>query len=353
MLNKDTGYAREELFTIPMNMPLGEGIHGERFETFAQEMRNLPDIDQVTASFSSPAYAECYTDGVTWEGQKDERKREVIWSWESVSFNYFLTLGVEIIKGRGFDPGNPGDAVNWDTRECAYIINETGLREMGIEDPLGRTFSVWGFKGPIIGVVKDYHFRSMHSEMRPFFCSYNPSFWNEIVVRSNAGQDLHIDDIQTVWNQFCDNYPFEINYVNDQITELYDREQGLTKVLVLFSLLTVLVIGIGLITLSLLSFNRRKKEIAIRKVVGASSPEILRMLNMQYARYVLISFLIALAPAWYFMQRWLANYAYKTRISWWIFFIAGSVTLLTALLITSWKSWQAARRNPVKSLRFD
>lgn len=159
--------------------------------------------------------------------------------------------------------------------------------------------------------------------------------------------------VQMVWKQFGNDYPFEMNYVDDQIRGMYAREQGLTKVLALFSLLTVLVIGIGLITLSLLSFNQRKKEIGIRKVNGATSSEILWMLNMQYARYVLISFLLALPPTWFLMQRWLANYAYKTRISWWIFFAAGFVTLLIALITTSWRSWQAASKNPVESLRFD
>lgn len=186
LVNRDTGYARNELFTIPLNMPPGQGIHGEHFRAFAQEMTKLPAIHQVTASFSSPASAECYAEGVTWEGQQDEQKRKVVWSWESVYFDYFKTLGVEIVHGRSFDPGFPGDVVNWDTRECAFIINESGLREMGMEDPLGKTFSIWGFKGPIIGVAKDYHFRSMHSEMRPLFYFHNPAFWNEIVVRSNG-----------------------------------------------------------------------------------------------------------------------------------------------------------------------
>ncbi len=353
LVNSDTGYARDELFTIPLNMPLGQGIHGERFEAFAQEMKKLPFIDQVSVSFSSPAFAECYTDGVTWEGQQDEQKHETVWSWESVTFDYFRTLGVEIILGRSFDPAFPGDLVNWDTRECAFIINESGLRETGMEDPLGQTFSVWGFKGPIVGVAKDYHFRSMHSGMRPLFYFINPLFWNEVVVRSTTGQEVRPGDLEGVWKQFGEDYPFEMNFVDDQIRALYAREQGLTKILLLFSLLTILVIGIGLITLSLLSFNRRKKEIGIRKVNGATSQDILRMLNMHYARYVLVSVLLALIPTWYFMQRWLANYAYKTGISWWIFLVAGGITLLVALLVTSWKSWQAARKNPVESLRVE
>ena len=124
-----------------------------------------------------------------------------------------------------------------------------------------------------------------------------------------------------------------------------------SNVLTFFSMLTVLVISIGLITMSLLSFNKRKKEIGIRKVNGATSAEILKMLNVQYARYVLLSFLLALFPTWYFMNRWLANYAHKTRINWWIFIVAGVATLLIALVTTSWKSWQAASKNPVESLR--
>jgi len=350
LTNRETGYATEELITIPMNMPLGHGIHGEGFGAFAQEMKKLPVIEELSASLSSPAHSGS-ADGVKWEGQEDERKRKVGWGWESISYNYFKTLGVKILKGRSFDPGFQRDAVNWDTRECAYMINESGLREMGMDDPLGVTFSVWNFEGPIIGVVEDYHARSMQSEMQPMFYILDPVFWHEIVVRVNPGRDIRTEDIHKVWKQFADDYPMEINYVDDQIRALYAAEQGLTKILTLFSLLTGLVIAIGLITLSLLSFNQRIKEIGIRKVNGATSMEILRMLNKQYARYVLLSFLLALLPTWYFMQRWLANYAYKTKISWWIFLAAGLGALLIALVTTSWKSWQAASRNPVESLR--
>lgn len=348
--NKETGYARKELITIPMNMPLGQGIHGEQFGTFAQEMKKLPAIDQVTASFSSPADAVTNTDGVSWEAQQDERKLKVVWSWESVSYDYFKALGVKMVLGRDFDPGFRRDMVNWETKECAYIINESGLIEMGMDNPLGKSFSVWGFHGPIVGVVEDYHSRSMHSGMQPMFYILDPVFWNEIVIRHHPGQEVNIREIQKVWTQFSNDYPLEINHVEDQINKLYGRETGLTRTLTLFSLLTIIVIGIGLITLSLLSFNRRKKEIGIRKVNGATSMEILWMLNMQYGRYVLISFLLALLPSWYFMQRWLANYAYKTNLSWWIFLLAGLVTFAIALAATSWKSWQAASRNPVESL---
>ena len=353
LTNRDTGYAREKLITIPMNMPLGQGIHGERFGTFAEELKRLPAIDQVSASFSSPASAETYTDGVAWEGQSDELKLKVVWGWESVSFDYFKTLGVEIVHGRGFDPGFSQDIVNWDTRKCAYIINETGLREMGVDDPLGKTFSVWGFNGPIVGVVKDYHFQSMHSEIQPIFYILDPVFWNEVVVRLASDQEASFDDIQKVWKQFGDDYPLEINYVEDQVRGLYTPEQGLTKVLTLFSLLTVMIIVIGVITLSIFNLNRRKKEIGIRKVNGATSREILVMLNKQYARFALVSFLLALPLSWFFMQKWLTNYAYKTSIDWWIFFSAGLITLLVALITTSWKGWRVARKNPVESLRLE
>jgi putative ABC transport system permease protein len=351
LTNRDTGYVREKLITIPMNMPLGQGIHGERFGTFAEELKKLPAIDQVSASFSSPASTDTYTDGIAWEGQKDERKLKVVWNWESVSFDYFKTLGVEMVHGRSFDPAFSHDVVNWETRECAYIINESGLREMGLDDPLGKTFSVWGFNGPIVGVVEDYHFQSMHSEIRPIFYILDPAFWNEVVVRLASDQDASFDNIQTVWKQFGNDFPLEINFVDEQIRGLYKREQGLTKVLTLFSLLAIMIILIGVITLSIFSLNRRKKEIGIRKVNGATSTEILVMLNKEYARYAVVSFLLALPVSWFFMQKWLTNYAYKTTIDWWIFLSAGLITLLVTLLTTTWKGWQAARKNPVESLR--
>jgi len=148
-------------------------------------------------------------------------------------------------------------------------------------------------------------------------------------------------------------FPLEINFVEEQIRELYNREQGLTNVLTLFSLLTVIIILIGVITLSVFNLNRRKKEIGIRRVNGATSTEILVMLNRQYAFYALVSFLFALPLSWFLMQKWLANYAYKTTIDWWIFFTAGLCTLIVALLTTSWKGWRTARKNPMESLRFE
>ena len=166
-----------------MNMPLGQGIHGEQFRDICTGNEKTSRHRPGNCLIFITGKCRSYTEALAGRDNRMNRKLKVVWSWESVSYDYFKTLGVKMVMGRDFDPGFRRDVVNWETRECAYIINESGLREMGIDNPLGKSFSVWGFKGPIVGVVEDYHSRSMHSEMRPMFYILNPVFWNEIVIR--------------------------------------------------------------------------------------------------------------------------------------------------------------------------
>ena len=352
MVSQDTGFAKNELITIPLNMPFDEGINGGQFELFAQELKKYPGILNATLSSSSPSSVfSSGDDQVNWDGKPEEKI--VLMSWESISYDYFRTIGVKIKQGRSFSPEFPYDQVNWESRQCGYIVNESAVREMGFTDPLGEEIEVWGFHGPIVGVVEDYNFRSLHSGIGPIYYQMNPIFWSEIIIRIDPSVPSTLIDIETVWNKFAADYPLEINFVNDQIQELYQDDQNLAKALNIFSLLAIVTASMGLFTLTVLSMNRRIKEIGLRKVNGASTTEILAMLNKDFIKWVAIAFVLAVPIAWYTMQKWLGNFAYKTNLSWWIFALTGLLTLGIAILTVSWLSWQAATKNPVDALRHE
>jgi len=348
----DTGYARDELITIPLNMHAGEGIYSERFGAFSEELKTYPAIRNVTMAFASPASVVTTGDvPADWEGKTDGQ--EVLMYWESVSWDYFKTIGVNIVQGRNFNPAFPSDEINWDTHTGSFILNQSAVQAIKLTDPIGKEFRVWGFNGTIIGVVEDYNFRSMHAEITPMFYMVNPIFWNEIVVRINPASPTVLSDIQTVWEQFVPEYPLELHFVSENIKALYSSEKNLADSLNVFSFLAIVIAAMGLFALTLLSTNRRIKEIGIRKVVGASVSSIVFLLSKDYLRMVAVANVIAWPIAWYAMNTWLQNFAYQTELTLWPFLAAGTVALVIALLTISWQAIRAATTNPVESLRYE
>jgi len=349
MSGLDTGMDTEGLITIPINMNAADM---ENSDAFTLELKKYPGIKNLSFSFSSPSSINSMgDDAVSWEGKTEDT--EMLMSWESVSWNYFKTIGINVVRGRTFSRDYPNDPVNWDTRQCAYVINESAVEKMGIVDPIGKEFEVWGFRGPIIGIIEDYHFRSMHAGIGPLYFQINPIFWSQIVIRIDPASTSAINDIQTVWIRFFPDFPLEINYVDKQVLSLYSNDRNLTKILSAFSMLALLIASMGLFTLSVLSLDQRTKEIGIRKVMGASNSQILEIVNIDFLKLILIAFIIATPIAWYAMHRWLENFANKTNQSWWIFALAGIFAMAISVITVSWKSIQASLKNPVEALRHE
>ena len=348
---QEPGFAKDELITIPLNMQVGHGIYNDRFEVFTGELKQYPGIISVTLAFSSPSSVNTGESEPDWEGKTGG---EVVrMNWNSVHFDYFETLGLNIIEGRGFNKSFPEDVKDWDTGRCSYILNQSAVKEMGISDPVGKEFEVWGFKGPVVGIVEDFNFKSFHSAITPLVFMIDPFFMNEIIIRIDPAVATSLSDIETVWRKFVPDYPLEFGFVSDQIKSAYQSEHDLTMILHLFSALAIIIACMGLFTLTVLSVNQRTKEIGIRKVNGAKVWEVMAMLNFDFVKWVVIAFVIATPVAWYAMRMWLQNFAYRTDLSWWVFALAGVTALGIALLIVSWQSWRAARRNPVEALRYE
>ncbi len=345
------GFAREELLTIPLNMHLGSGIYNENLDVFCEELKKQSGVKDVTLAFSSPSDVQTSADNFRVDGMPEGET--VNMQWNSVYYDYFETLGLKIVKGRGFSREFQGDAVDYDNGgKCSFIINQTAAKEIGIENPIGKTLHGYE-EGTIVGIVEDFNFKSLHSKITPMCFNINPVYFNEIIVRTNSGVPAVTDQIKSVWDKFVPEYPFEFKYVDDQLNQMYESESKLTASLNVFAGIAILIACMGLLALTILSMQKRTKEIGIRKVNGAKISEILTMLNKDFVKWVAIAFVIATPVAYYAMNKWLESFAYKTNLSWWIFALAGLLALGIALLTVSWQSWRAATRNPVEALRYE
>ncbi len=345
------GFAKEELITIPLNMSVDEGLYKNKFDAFAQELKKLKGIKSATLAFSSPSDVQTSSDDFRCEGLAEGKT--VNMHWNSVYYDYFETLGVEIVQGRGFTHEFKNDMVDYNNgRKCTYVINQKAAEEIGLDNPVGKKLYGYG-DGIIVGIVEDFNFKSLHSEIKPMCFNMNPFYYNEIIVRVNPNVPEVLGELKIIWDKFVPEYPFEFRFVNDQINKMYESENRLAFNLNLFSAIAILIACMGLLALTILAMQERTKEIGIRKVNGANVSEILTMLNKDFIKWVAIAFVVACPIAYYAMNKWLENFAYKTTLSWWILALAGVLALGIALLTVSWQSWRASTRNPVEALRYE
>ncbi len=212
----------------------------------------------------------------------------------------------------------------------------------------------------VIGIVKDFHFKSFHYEVEPLVI-YPLDVENDIhhnatfVLVKITSQDIPatLENINKHWKAFAGNYPFEYSFMDDDFNKLFERENILAKVYSLFSIVSILIACLGLLGLTAYFVNKRTKEIGIRKIVGASVLNIAMLLSRQFISWILISVVIGSALSWYLMHQWLQNFAYKTPITFWMFAISGAVVLTVAFIAMSWHLYKAATRNPVETLRYE
>ena len=264
-----------------------------------------------------------------------------------VSDDFIKTIGIHLLSGRNFMTGDKGQA-------C--LMNKAAIKRFGWDNPEGRIYKNGREEGyRVVGVVNNFNVRSLHSAMAPVALLYEPdhqfSTLSLRLIAGNIGQQMK--QLRKVWESFLPNDPMEFTFYNDQFQSMYLKEDRLAKSISFFTLIAIVLTSMGILgQIFLISINRTK-EIGIRKVNGAKISEILTMLNKDFVKWVVIAFIIATPIAYYAMNRWLENFAYKTTLSWWIFALAGLLALGIALLTVSWQSWRAATRNPVKALRYE
>ena len=340
--NKNLGFAREDLLYIPL-----EGELGKNLMTFKQELLRQPGIQYVTSAGSSPLEIGSSTGGVRWPG-KDTTKL-ILFANNPVTYDYIKTMGITLVAGRDFGQDYGMDTVN-------YLINEASARKIGYKDPVGKELTMWGDKGTIIGLMKDFHHNSLHVPIEPLIIRLHKKswgdYWGNVIIRTKAGQSKQaIASMEKIWKQFNPGFPFKYYFTDEEIARNYKAEYTVSKLSRYFAFLAIFISCLGLFGLVTFTAEQRTKEIGIRKVLGASVTGIIQMLSRDFLKLVLIAAIIAFPVAWWAMHRWLADFAYRVDIGWWVFIVAGVAAMLIALLTISFQAIKAAIANPVSSLR--
>ncbi len=268
---------------------------------------------------------------------------------------YVRTLGLKIKLGRDFDPGRVTDSLS-------IIINETAAKELGFADPIGqklytsRTKSVDSKTADfdeltIVGVLEDFHYESLHDKIGGLFLQFGHTNGTICLRMKGADAAPVIASLEQKWQKLAPDRPLQYHFMDESVNRMYESEQRIGFIALIFSMISVLVSCLGLFGLAVFTTEQRTKEIGVRKVLGASVASITRLLASDFLQLVAIAFVIASPVAYYFMDRWLADFAYRIDIQWWMFVLAGLIALSIAFLTVSFQSVRAALRNPVESLR--
>ena len=266
-----------------------------------------------------------------------------------VDFDYLKQYKMKIIAGRAFSRDYGTDTTK------AMILNESAVKLFGYHSPqdaIGRKFSQWGREGQIIGVVKDFHFRSLQSEIKPLSMRIEPDGC-DLISANVRTSDLKttIASIENKWKTVIPYRPFSYYFADEFFDRQYRTEDRFGKLFLNFAILAIFISCLGLLGLASYSTLQRTKEIGIRKVLGASVPGIVNLLSKEFLQLVLIAFLIATPISWYFMDKWLKDFHYRIDIQWWIFILAGILAFVVSLVTISFQAIRAALTNPVESLR--
>jgi ABC-type antimicrobial peptide transport system permease subunit len=345
--SKKLGFDKENVILFN-----AKGKFQQNYNTMKNELLDQSSILDVTAEDRILTSSRSSTTNLFWEGKSDKTDIDLTYSF--VDYNYFKMMNVKFKEGRNFSRDISGD-------KTGFILNEEAIKKMNLKNPIGTRFVLNNVQGKIIGVIKNTNFKSLHYKVMPaaymLLNDYsNISFkYNGIVYVKTAGQKLNeaISSIEKIWKEENPDLPFEYNFLDETIDKQYSKEIQTGKIFGWFSLIAVLISCLGLYGLSLFMIENRTKEIGVRKVLGASVPGILKLFYNDFSKLILLSALIACPLAWYGMNRWLQNFAYRIDISWWIFMLSGGIALVIALVTISFQAVKAATTNPVESLKYE
>jgi putative ABC transport system permease protein len=335
------GYDRENLLYVPL-----EGNLTPNYDLFKNQALQMPGIKDVTRITQSPTQLDNGTGGVNWEGKDPDR--DIDFSYAFVGYDFIKAMHLQLKEGRDFSKDFATDSVG-------YLVNESALQIIKYKDPIGKPLTFWGKKGTIIGVLKDFHFNSLHEPIRPLVFSLGEhATFGEALIRTQPGKTKQaLASLAAICKTLNPKFPFTYQFSDEEYAKLYTSEQVVSRLAKYFAILAIFISCLGLLGLVMFTAEQRTKEFGIRKVLGASPATLFKLLSKEFILLVAIAFLIASPLAWLAMDNWLKDYAYPVDISWWIFIIAGLIAIAIALLTVSFQAIKAALANPVKSLRME
>jgi putative ABC transport system permease protein len=287
---------------------------------------------------------EHHKGGINWSGK--DPSDDASFADAAVGYDFVKTMHLQLLDGRDFsrDFGNDSGS---------YILNETAVKRIGYTNPVGLPFTLGNVQGKIIGVLKDFHFNSMHDAIEPLVIRLDERpKWGSVLVRTETGKTKAVlAGLEGICKAMNPNFPFTYQFSDQEYTKLYKSEQMVSQLCNYFAGLAIFISCLGLFGLAMFTAGQRTKEIGVRKVLGASEANIFVLLSASFLQPVAVGMFIAFPLAWFLMGQWLQHFAYKIDLEWWIFGLAGLVTICIALLTVSFQSIRAALMNPIKSLK--
>ncbi|MBN1272759.1 MAG: ABC transporter permease [Candidatus Aminicenantes bacterium] len=340
--NKDVGYDKEKIVIFPLRDP----VIRRNIQVIKSELLKEPSIINVAVSGNLPSH---FTDFQSIPASVVENRGAVYRT--GIDYDFLELYGIELVEGRNFSRDFSSDGRN------AVIINETAVKTFGLKSPVGKIFKLHssGDGKRIIGVVKDFHFRSLHHKIDPMYFEMVGAYLGQYLSVKVRG-DQYDKTIRAVKDQMAEistNFPFEYYFFDKRIDAYYHFELKTGTVISVFSLFAVFIACIGLLGLSIFVAEQKKKEISIRKVLGAKSFSILVLVSKDFLRSIIISIAVAWPLGYFFMTKWLQNFAYRVNLSVWVFLISGLAALAIAMLTISSQTIKAAISNPADSLRYE
>lgn len=339
--NRNIGFKKENLLYVAMPHV---GDLQNNFKALNTTLQQNSKIADFTLIDHLPTNLTTGTVDVKWTG-RDPRK-QIVFPRIMVDSRFMKTFGMQMLSGRVFDEQVKDDENN-------YILNETAVKLMGMTkaNAVGQKISSNGQQGMVIGVVKDFNFKSIHQPIEPLLVKQTNRGGFVVLRTQPQNTQATISQLKTIFQDIYPNSPFSYGFVDQDLDKLYTSEQRMGTLFNVFSIISIIVSCLGLFGLATFATQRRIKEIGIRRVMGAKAAGIVAMLVKDFVKLVTLSLVIAFPIAWYVMNNWLSNYAYRIQISWWVFAVSGMAAIIIAFLTISYQSVKAALNNPVKSLR--
>nr|NQU88851.1 ABC transporter permease [Bacteroidota bacterium] len=354
--NKSLGFDKEQVLILQ----LPNRAANDKIEVLKNELLSYTDITSVGASSNVPGERIPFL-SVRVPGDDDQRIEQTedgeddsfaMRTW-SAGIDIVDALGLEIVEGRDFSKEFETDP------QSAFLINEAAVKEFELENPIGHNFEyLWGLdepkKGKIVGVVKDFHYASLHHEVEPLVIHIFPQYVRYLLVKMKTNDvQRTVREVEKVWSANIPYLPMDYSFLDTSYDNLYKKEMNTGAILGIFTILAIIIAVLGLFGLAAYITEQRTKEIGVRKVLGASIINIIGKLSKEFILLVAIANILAWIPAIIFLRDWLDTFAFRTNLSIWVFVVSAFLSITITVITVSTKAWKSARANPVDALKFE
>ena len=330
---KNLGWQRENMVMVR---------NAQNYPALKAQLLTYPQIDAVSASSQHPNYVMNSTSGISWKGKNEDEA--VLFHIQGVDYDYIETMRMEVLMGRTFSKSSPRDTVS-------TIINEEAMKALGFENPVGEYLNAGEESYEIIGVVKNFHFKSVHDRIEPLLLYVERGDLSNMMVRIEGNSEEAVEHIEKTWKRINPDHLLSFSFLDEEFNNLYRSETQTGTIFRYFSGLAIAISCLGLFGLAAYTVEQKSKEYGIRKVFGASVSRLFYIASAEFLILVVIAFVISVPVAWYWMKHWLNGFAYHVELSWTVFALSGLIAVIIALLTVSYQAGKVGVINPAKTLR--